>query len=98
MRRNITVPITLLVTEGPAKRDMTEPGSDATMPPKMMMEMPFPIPNSVMSSPIQTSSIVPAVMVNNVARVGRIVAEFPKPNPSISGRPSGPVCCENNTA
>ena len=34
------------------------------MPPKMMMETPFPIPNSVMSSPIQTSSIVPAVIVS----------------------------------
>ena len=89
--------MTLLETEGPAKSDITEPGNDATIPPKMMMEIPFPIPNSVMSSPIQTNSIVPAVMVSNVAKVDKIMAELPKPNPSINGRPSGPVCCENNT-
>lgn len=50
------------------------------------------IPNSVINSPIQTSSMVPAVMVSNVARVGRIVSGLPKPNPSIRGSPSGPVC------
>ena len=88
----MAVPITLLVTDGPAKSDMMEPGNEATMPPKIMMEMPFPIPNSVISSPIQTSNMVPAVMVSNVASVGRIVAGLPKPNPSISGSPSGPVC------
>ena len=50
-------------------------GNDATMPPKMMIEMPLPMPNSVISSPIQTSSIVPAVIVSRIARVGRIVSD-----------------------
>jgi hypothetical protein len=89
---NIAVPMTLLVTEGPAKRDIIEPGNEATIPPKMMIETPLPIPNSVMSSPIQTSKMVPAVMVSNVAMVDKTMLELPKPNPSINGRPSGPVC------
>ena len=81
MARNIAVPMTLLDTEGPAKRDMTEPGNDATMPPKMMMETPLPIPNSVMSSPIQTSNIVPAVIVSKVAIVDSTMLELPNPKP-----------------
>src|SRR5688500_6944066 len=92
MARNITVPMTLLDTEGPANRDMTEPGNDATMPPNMMIETPFPIPNSVISSPIQTNNIVPAVMVSKVAIVDNTMLELPNPNPSMSGRPSGPDC------
>jgi hypothetical protein len=97
MPRNIAVPTTLLETDGPANRDIMELGRDATIPPKMMIETPFPIPNSVMSSPIQTSSMVPAVIVSKVAIVGKTVLELPNPKPSINGRPSGPVCCENKT-
>ncbi len=76
---------------------MIELGSEATMPPKMMIETPLPMPNSVINSPIQTRSIVPAVMVISVASVGRTVAGSPNPKPSISGSPSGPVCCEKST-
>ena len=39
-----------------------ELGMPATMPPKMMREMPLPMPFSVMSSPSQTRNMVPAVM------------------------------------
>ena len=46
-------------------------GMPATMPPKMMSEMPLPMPFSVISSPSQTRNIVPAVMEATAAKVGR---------------------------
>ncbi len=46
-------------------------GMPATMPPKMMREMPLPMPFSVMSSPSQTRNMVPAVMETTAANVGR---------------------------
>ena len=47
---------------------LTTPGppasaSRATIPPKMIIEMPLPMPYWVISSPIQISSIVPAAIV-----------------------------------
>ena len=36
-------------------------GRPAMMPPKMMMDTPLPMPRSVISSPSQTHTIVPAV-------------------------------------
>ena len=36
-------------------------GTRLTIPAKMIKEMPLPIPCSVINSPIQTSTIVPAV-------------------------------------
>src|SRR3989304_2645453 len=42
----------------------------ATMPPKMMSEMPLPMPFSVISSPSQTRNIVPAAMEITAASVG----------------------------
>ena len=38
-------------------------GSRATIPPKMIIEMPLPTPYWLISSPIQISSSVPAVIV-----------------------------------
>ena len=40
-------------------------GALATMPPKMMIETPLPMPLSVISSPSHTASIVPAVILSN---------------------------------
>ena len=45
-------------------------GKPATMPAKMMIEMPLPMPFSLMSSPIQTRNIVPAVIVMMAESVG----------------------------
>ena len=44
------------------------PADDATMPPKMMIETPLPMPFSVINSPIQTRNIVPAVIESRMAR------------------------------
>ena len=46
-------------------------GMPATMPPKMIIDMPLPIPFSVMRSPIHTRKIVPASMDSSMAAVGR---------------------------
>ena len=47
----------------------------ATMPPKMITEMPLPMPFSVISSPIQTRNIVPAVIENSAVNVDeRLIA------------------------
>jgi hypothetical protein len=51
------------------------------MPPKMMIEVPLPIPISVISSPIQTKSIVPAVIDRRIARDGSTVSPSNSPNP-----------------
>ena len=45
-------------------------GTPATMPPKMISEMPLPIPFSVISSPSQTRNIVPATIEITAASVG----------------------------
>ena len=45
-------------------------GRPATMPPKMISEMPLPMPFSVISSPIQTRNMVPAVMEITADSVG----------------------------
>ena len=42
----------------------------ATMPAKMISEMPLPMPFSVISSPSQTRNIVPAVIEMTAAKVG----------------------------
>ena len=42
----------------------------ATMPPKMMIEIPLPMPFSVISSPSHTRNIVPAVIANSAVIVG----------------------------
>ena len=48
----------------------SRPGMPATMPPKMMIEMPLPIPFSVISSPSQTRNIEPAVRAASAVTVG----------------------------
>ena len=45
-------------------------GMPATMPPKMISEMPLPMPFSVISSPSQTRNIVPAIIEMIAANVG----------------------------
>ena len=50
--------------------DSAKMGADiATIPPKIISEIPLPIPFSVINSPNQTKNIVPAVSVINVATV-----------------------------
>jgi hypothetical protein len=44
---------------------------DATIPPNMMMEMPLPMPRSVISSPIHTRKMVPAVIDKMMVAVVR---------------------------
>ncbi len=62
--------------EGTAGRQACRPSwaGCATMPPKMMIETPLPMPFSVINSPIQTSNIVPAVIDDRMATVGRNVS------------------------
>ena len=43
-------------------------GRPAMMPAKIMTEMPLPMPFSLISSPIQTRNIVPAVIVISSVR------------------------------
>src|SRR5581483_10683231 len=61
-------------------------GIAATIPPKMMMETPLPMPCSEMSSPSQSANMVPAVSVTmidhvemNCGEVGLINASALKP-------------------
>ena len=56
------------VPDSPARPTM--PGNPATMPLKMMSEMPLPIPSSEISSPSHTRNIVPATIEVMVATVG----------------------------
>ena len=44
-------------------------GSSATMPAKMISEMPLPIPRAVICSPIHISSMVPPVSVTTAVRM-----------------------------
>ncbi len=57
-------------------------GMPATMPPKMISEMPLPMPFSVISSPSQTRNIVPAVIEITAAKVGSASGPV-KPMPLI---------------
>ena len=41
----------------------TAPGSPATMPERMIIEMPLPMPRSVICSPSHMRNMVPVVMV-----------------------------------
>jgi hypothetical protein len=41
----------------------TAPGSPATIPERMIMEMPLPTPRSVICSPSHMRNMVPVVMV-----------------------------------
>jgi hypothetical protein len=63
----------------------------------MMIEMPLPIPFSVINSPIQTSSIVPAVIDASTAIVDRAVSGLKRPKPSRSVPPVGLGWFENRT-
>ena len=61
------------------------PGSPATMPPKMISEIPLPMPSSEISSPSQTRNIVPATIETIVATVG---SALPPPRPMSSIPPN----------
>ena len=47
-------------------------GKPATIPPKMIRDMPLPRPFSVINSPSQTRNIVPATIEINIAAVPRL--------------------------
>ena len=64
---------------------MTAPGSCATMPAKMMSDMPLPMPRSVICSPSHMMSVEPAVIVSTVIR------RKPQPGEYTSGSP--PTIC-----
>ena len=69
--------------ESPARP--TIPGSPATIPLKMISEMPLPMPSSEISSPSQTRNIVPATIEVIVAIVGSAslpVSEIPLTPPN----------------
>ena len=82
---NKIVPMTLLLTDWPLTSPATAPGIDATIPPKMMIETPLPIPNSVISSPIQTRSNVPAAMAMRVATTVVVFTHEATPALSVVG-------------
>ena len=50
-------------------------GKPATIPPKIIIDTPLPIPLSVINSPIQTRKIVPATSDTIMAIVGNISME-----------------------
>ena len=62
----------------------------ATMPAKMMSEMPLPMPRSVMRSPSHMMNAVPAVSVITVMKVNQTVSlgttTCSIPTPVASGR------------
>ena len=47
------------------------PGMLATIPPKMMIERPFPMPSLVMISPSQIANIVPPANVKSVEEAAK---------------------------
>jgi len=59
-------------------------GTPATMPAKMMIEIPLPMPCSVISSPSQIANIVPAVIVTMTESVVSRSLLLPNPKPGIS--------------
>ncbi len=59
-------------------------GSPATMPPKMIIEMPLPMPRSVICSPSHMRNIVPVMSVTTV------VKRKPKPGSITS------PCCDSS--
>ena len=56
------------------------------IPAKIMMEMPLPIPFSLISSASQTMNMVPAAMVMIMARVGKACSPL-KPMPAVPANP-----------
>ena len=71
---------TRLNDEPPVSRFASPPGNPATMPPKMMMLTPLPMPFSVINSPIQTSTSVAATVEVSSVKLGRKVCMFKMPN------------------
>jgi hypothetical protein len=61
-------------------------GTCATIPAKMIIEIPLPIPSSVISSPSQTANIVPAVIVTITDAVSIKLT----PKPGIIAPPARP--------
>ena len=59
-------------------------GSPATMPAKMMMEMPLPMPRSLTCSPSHIRKMVPATSV--------VTAVIRKPQPGSMTTGSAPAC------
>ncbi len=70
-------------------------GIAATMPPKMMIEIPFPIPSSVMIWPSHIASMVPAVMEAMITNVCN--GYCPMPN-SANTAPLPPLGRASNDA
>ena len=67
-------------------------GRLATIPAKMMSEIPLPIPRSVICSPSHMMKIVPVVSVRIVIR------RKPQPGCGTSGAPPGATCFSSHSA
>ena len=71
-------------------------GNPATMPPKMISDMPFPSPRSDISSPSHTRNIVPATMDISIANVPMFSPKStPGRTPDCLSSVSWPQDCRN---
>ena len=68
IRAKNPIPNTLSRSRNPCASNL---GNPATIPAKIINEIPLPIPRSVIISPSQTKNMVPAAMENKAATVGR---------------------------
>ena len=62
-------------------------GKDAVIWVKIMMDMPLPIPRSVISSPIHMMMLVPAVITNTMVMSASRSCEYKMPVQPCSRRP-----------
>ncbi len=88
----ISVRIEMLPLRIWLKRPKIARGRLATMPAKMISEMPFPIPRSVICSPSHMMKIVPVVRVRTVMRRNA------HPGCGTSGAPPGATCFSSHSA
>ena len=70
---------------------VAKPGKAATMPAKIISDMPLPMPRSVINSPSQTRNIVPAVIEIMAAVVGS------RASPAKPTLVSTPLCCNSTS-
>ena len=75
-----------------SKRPKIAEGRRTTIPAKMMSEIPFPMPRSVICSPSHMMKIVPVVSVRTVS------SRKPHPGCGISFAPPGVTCFSSHSA
>jgi len=74
----------------------TAPGSPATMPERMIIEMPLPMPRSVICSPSHMRNMVPVVMV--MVAVNRNDQPVTSVMPPLASAPAAAKDCTSASA